>query len=170
MDLFAVELAAPATLAADVDAARAGSGLDPILRLFDAAGRELAANDDTHGLDSLIRYALAGAGTYYVGVSGYSNFPYDPATGGSGRAGSTGAYELSLTLTAEADPDPAPDPDPQPDPDPDGYEYVAQRVDATFEDISPTGRAGLWRWADDEYFRLSATQLAPNPSGLMCGV
>ena len=101
IDLFALEVVGAATITADIDANQIGTGLDPVLRLFDAGGNELAMNDDTHGLDSFISYAGAGAGTYYVGVSGYNNFYYDPNAPGSASAGSTGDYVLKLILDAE---------------------------------------------------------------------
>src|SRR5262249_50958286 len=45
------------------------------------------------------------AGTYYLGLSGYGNFSYNPTVGGSGVVGQTGDYHLDLSLvtpTADA--------------------------------------------------------------------
>jgi hypothetical protein len=59
----------------EVHARRLGSPLDSVLKLTDAAGRQLAFNDDhedkaagleTHHADSLLRTALPADGTYFV--------------------------------------------------------------------------------------------------------
>ena len=88
----------------DVDARSLAtpSGLDSYLRLFDATGRQLAANDDTSGsLDSLLVFTAPTAGTYYVGVSSYGNSTYAPATAGSGVNGrTTGDYVVRFTVDA----------------------------------------------------------------------
>ena len=74
------------------------SSLDTFLRLFDANGNELAANDQFNGSDSFIDFFVTTGGTYYVGVSGFPNGSYDPAIGGSGASGSRGLYDLTLTI------------------------------------------------------------------------
>ena len=108
VDLFRVSLAAGQALTMDIAARTIGSQLDSFLRLFDATGRELARNDDHEGwLDSYLVFTAPVAGTYFVGVSGYGNAQYLPATAGSGRAGSTGSYRLDLAFTAAPQP-PAP--------------------------------------------------------------
>lgn len=104
VDLFAVTLAAGARLTIDIDARSLAtpSGLDSYLRLFNAAGQQLAANDDTSGsLDSLLVFTAPTAGTYYVGVSSYGNSTYAPATAGSGVTGrTTGEYVVTFTVDA----------------------------------------------------------------------
>ncbi len=119
VDLFRVTLAAGQTLTSDIAARAIGSGLDSYLRLFDAAGRQLAANDDSGGsLDSYLMFTAPAEGAYFVGVSGYGNASYQPGTAGSGRAGSTGSYRLDLTFSALPEP-PAPEPEPPaPEPEP----------------------------------------------------
>jgi hypothetical protein len=42
------------------------------------------------------------AGTYYVGISGYGNSAYTATRAGSGRAGSTGMYEVAFSFGAVA--------------------------------------------------------------------
>jgi len=98
VDLFKVEAGAGDKIIADVDAYLIGTGLDPVLRLFDAVGNQLAVNDDAHFLDSYIELTVALAGFYYVGVTGYSDFSYDPNEPNSGTPGDTGAYNLHLTI------------------------------------------------------------------------
>ncbi|MBS0202202.1 MAG: hypothetical protein JSS49_04820 [Planctomycetes bacterium] len=55
-------------LAMEVLARRIGSSLDPMIRLLDVKGRELAFNDDTPGLngDSSLTYTFKEAGEYIV--------------------------------------------------------------------------------------------------------
>jgi hypothetical protein len=57
-------------LAFDVHAARYGSALDPYLALYDASGREIAANDDHGGsADARIDITLPHDGVYYLSLS-----------------------------------------------------------------------------------------------------
>ena len=73
---------------------------DSYLRLFDAAGNELAANDSDSSTLPRLDLNLE-LGTYYVGVSGYNNTNYDPNLASSGIAGSTGDYALDFSFDAE---------------------------------------------------------------------
>lgn len=105
VDMFRVVLAAGQTLVVDIDAKTlsGGSNLDSYLRLFDRSGRQVAANDDSGGsLDSYLSFRATAAGTYYVGISGYGNAWYSPTIAGSGRNGSTGAYQARFALSAPA--------------------------------------------------------------------
>jgi subtilisin family serine protease len=103
VDLFKVTLAAGQTITIDIDAKTlsGGSSLDSYVRLFNASGKQIAANDDDRSTyDSLLSVRVATGGTYYVGISGYGNSGYNPTRGGSGRAGSTGVYQVRFALTA----------------------------------------------------------------------
>jgi subtilisin family serine protease len=103
VDLYRVTLARGQTLVIDVDAGSlsGGSTLDSYVRFFNASGKQLAANDDSGGsLDSYLAVRVSAAGTYYVGVSGYGNGSYSPTRAGSGRSGSTGAYQVRLAFSA----------------------------------------------------------------------
>lgn len=79
-----------------------GTSLDSLLRLFDAQGKQIAFNDDgpTPGKplsrDASLTYQFTISGTYYVGVSGYPNYRYDPGAAGDSVPGSTGAYGLHM--------------------------------------------------------------------------
>ncbi|MEM1358220.1 MAG: PPC domain-containing protein, partial [Bacteroidota bacterium] len=89
---------------------------DTELRLFDAEGNELAANndgaapDEDFSRDPFIEFTAETAGTYYVGVSQLGNRNYDPFSFLDPRGGSGwtfpevgvfyGPYELTATLTA----------------------------------------------------------------------
>ncbi|MHC4294029.1 MAG: DVUA0089 family protein, partial [Planctomycetota bacterium] len=103
VDLFVLEAGANTRIIADINADQNGSSLDSILRLFDAAGNELAVDDDTDGYDSYIDVAGLTAGIYYVGVSGYDNFYYDPHVAPTGFAGSVGEYDLIITVVADGE-------------------------------------------------------------------
>ena len=90
VDLYQVTLVAGQTIIIDIDAVTlaGGSTLDSYVRLFDARGRQVAANDDSGGtLDSFLSRRVTASGTYYVGVSGFGNRFYAPATAGSGKIG-----------------------------------------------------------------------------------
>ena len=74
-DIFRFEGRAGEEIVAEVLARRLESPLDSILRLTDAAGKELAVNDDTedkssamltHHADSMIRIKLPANGVYYL--------------------------------------------------------------------------------------------------------
>jgi len=58
------------TVSIETVARRLGSPLDPIIRLLDAAGRELAWSDDESGLggDARIQHAFAEAGEYFLEI------------------------------------------------------------------------------------------------------
>src|SRR5207302_9830467 len=90
---------------------RNGSNPDTYLRLFNAAGAQLAFNDngaapgETLGKTSYLAYTFATAGAYYVGVSSAGNTAYNPVTGCGGTAGkSTGLYHLAVTKVAAVSP------------------------------------------------------------------
>jgi hypothetical protein len=77
-DVFCFDGRAGQEIVAEVVARRLNSPLDSILKLTDAAGRQLALNDDyedkgagltTHHADSWLRATLPADGTYYVHVS-----------------------------------------------------------------------------------------------------
>jgi len=100
VDLFRVVLSTPGTLAITVGTVTTNpADFNSYLRLFDASGSPIAFNDDgTLGTFSSLSVALA-AGTYYAGVSGAPNSSYNPHTPGSGVAGATGNYALSIAFT-----------------------------------------------------------------------
>jgi hypothetical protein len=105
VDLFKVVLQAGQSFTIDVDARSlpSSSTLDSVVRLFDSRGREVARNDDANGsLDSFLSVVTRTAATYYVGISGYGNSAYTATRAGSGRAGSTGSYEMAFTFGAVA--------------------------------------------------------------------
>lgn len=104
VDFYSVSLQAGDRLLIDIDAELLGTSLDSGLRLFDAAGNELAWSDDDQApgeeftFDSYLDFTANTTGTYYIGVSGYPNFDYSPLTPYSGSSSSRGDYQLNLTL------------------------------------------------------------------------
>jgi hypothetical protein len=69
VDVFRFEGKAGQKVLLEVLAARHGSGLDSILTLYDAQGREVASNDDIEGsVDSRLEVTLPQTGSYYVSV------------------------------------------------------------------------------------------------------
>ncbi|MBS0195675.1 MAG: S8 family serine peptidase [Planctomycetes bacterium] len=105
VDLFRVDIPRGGLISAETIAARLAqpSNLDSYLRLFDANGLELAANDNSGGRDSFVSFFVQTGGTYYVGVSGFGNGAYDPTVAASGASQSTGTYNLRLTVQISAD-------------------------------------------------------------------
>jgi hypothetical protein len=69
VDVFRFEGKAGQRVVLEVLAARHGSALDSVLTLYDAEGRELAANDDADGsADSRLEATLPRDGVYYVSL------------------------------------------------------------------------------------------------------
>lgn len=103
VDLYAVQLGQGDTLLADLDVA-SGAYLDSVFRLFDAEGNEIAFSDDDAApgedpnYDSFLSFTAEEAGNYFLGISGYGNFEYDPFFESSGISGGTGGYSLNLTV------------------------------------------------------------------------
>lgn len=100
VDIFAVTLPRGGLIRASVLAAQLPlpSGFDSYLRLFNALGEELTANDQFNGPDALIDFFVTTGGTYYIGVSGFPNDDYDPTLQGSGAAQDTGIYNLTVEV------------------------------------------------------------------------
>ena len=95
VDLFRFEVANSGNVRAFTT-----GGIDTVLRLFDAAGTEIAFNDDFNGLLSELSVELL-PGVYYTGVSSYPNFSYDPTVLDNTRVEgfTTGEYGLQLEVT-----------------------------------------------------------------------
>src|SRR5207249_2858537 len=113
IDLYKVDLLAGDILQANIDAYSLGlpGNLDSVLRVFDRNGLQLAVNDvgidPVTGvystLDAALEFTAVSTGTYYIGVSSYANFNYDPRispqTGPDPGGHSTGDYHLLLGVT-----------------------------------------------------------------------
>jgi len=55
-------------LVCEVEARRAGSALDPVIEIYDAAGKMIVRNDDGAGIDPRIEHTFAKAGHYRIRV------------------------------------------------------------------------------------------------------
>ncbi len=100
VDIFKVYVNQGGSISAAIEAST-GSELDSYLRVFDASGNEIAENDDWEVFDSNLKYTVATAGYYYIGVSGRGNHNYHAANQYqlySRFAGSTGAYKLTIEV------------------------------------------------------------------------
>ncbi|MEO9574402.1 MAG: M10 family metallopeptidase C-terminal domain-containing protein [Tateyamaria sp.] len=91
-DWVAINLTAGVTYEIALDG---GSLSDPLVRLFDADGNQVAANDDGgRGLFSLLEFEPGASGTYYVVADAFST--------------QTGTYTLTVTDETATTPTPAP--------------------------------------------------------------
>ncbi|MDB9525002.1 S8 family serine peptidase [Oscillatoria sp. CS-180] len=79
---------------------------DTFLRVFNANGVEIAANDDADFLTtgSAVNVSVTAGSTYYIGVNGYSPQAqnYDPFTGIGAAPGVQGGYTLVLNQSSTA--------------------------------------------------------------------
>lgn len=104
VDLVKLQLDQGDVVTLNIEAQENGSSLDSIVRVFDSAGSEQAYNDDGQGpfenfnFDSYLAYTAANSGDYYVGVSSFANFSYDPNVENSGEGFSTGDYDLAISI------------------------------------------------------------------------
>jgi uncharacterized delta-60 repeat protein len=103
VDIYKFTVTAGQRISFDVDAAF--GPLDSYLRLFNASGTELAANDnaaapgESLAASAYLAYTFASAGTYYIAVSAKGNDSYDPLTGLDDTHGAnTGPYTLTLSV------------------------------------------------------------------------
>jgi hypothetical protein len=97
--LYALTLAKGDTVTAAVAAQSEGSMLDSLLRVFNAAGTPIAANDNFNGADPRLTFQASAAGTYFVGVSSTGNAAYDPHTARGGSGTTQGLFEMRLSET-----------------------------------------------------------------------
>src|SRR5262245_43833716 len=99
-DLYQLALAAGDTLDVKINAASLGA-LDSYVRVFDAAGNQLASNDNEGpgNTDSHLNFVAESAGSYFIGVSANDNSAYDPTIASSGSGTGTGDYLATFLLT-----------------------------------------------------------------------
>lgn len=99
IDLFRLTPVADQVLRIRTDTSAEHSA-DTVLRFFDAAGNELAWNDNisTTSSASELSIAVLAGQTYYIGVSGAGSSvrAYDPLSGSGAGGGSQGSYRLLL--------------------------------------------------------------------------
>ena len=124
---------------------------DTELRLFDADGNELAANNDGAApgeeleRDPFIEYTAETAGTYYVGVSQLGNRNYDPNEARSGSGWTFpevgvfyGPYELTASLVDDSS-----------NPEPPMTEPVFGSLEADIIEVSGTSQLIFGGSSDD---------------------
>jgi Ca2+-binding RTX toxin-like protein len=105
VDLFRVDLQRGDRLVVTIDAYEM-SGLDSYLRLFDANGTQISANDDSawYGFDSYLDLKAPTSGVYYIGLSSYANGYYNPAIENSGSGFSVGSYNIWVNIDPNRSP------------------------------------------------------------------
>ena len=104
-DVDMYKLVAPATETLDIRTITNQEGsADTVLRVFDASGNQLAANDNINSSStaSEVFVSVQQGETYYIGVdgAGANAMAYNPLTGAGAGSGSTGSYALSVAATA----------------------------------------------------------------------
>lgn len=69
-DVYRIEAVAGQRISIEVEARRAGSAIDPVLRITDASGKQLAMSNDapTAGLDARLAFSCPRDGDYFVTV------------------------------------------------------------------------------------------------------
>ncbi|WP_165246358.1 DVUA0089 family protein [Paludisphaera soli] len=117
VDMYAFEVQAGQVVEFDIDTPTNGvPGLGSYIRIFDANGTQLAANNDAQApdepqppsgashvstfFDSYVRRTFGTAGVYYIGVSNWENTQYSAAEGEADFVGSqhlTGPYTLTIS-------------------------------------------------------------------------
>jgi hypothetical protein len=101
VDLYAVQLSTNDQygdqITASVDAQGAGSGLQSVLRVFNAQGQQVALSDPLAG-DPSLTFQPAVSGTYYLGISSAGDDQYNPNTGIGASGTTSGNYTLNLDL------------------------------------------------------------------------
>ncbi|QGQ25977.1 hypothetical protein F1728_26340 [Gimesia benthica] len=125
VDMFQVQLNAGDSVIVDIDASQFQTGLDSVVRIFDAAGNEVAYSDDDlapdenfvsflSNFDSYVTYTntTGSAGNFFIGISAYNDLDdpvsYDP-TDTAGRPtgvdpSDVGSYDLHITVQNGAAP------------------------------------------------------------------
>ncbi|MGL5876676.1 MAG: calcium-binding protein, partial [Xenococcaceae cyanobacterium] len=104
VDLVKLRVKAGNVVTFNIDAVKNGSGLDSIVSVFDINGNRKVYNDDgaepleNYSYDSYLEYTADAFSDYYVGVSSFDNFNYNPVQGGPGSGGSIGNYNLAINV------------------------------------------------------------------------
>lgn len=103
IEYYAVTVVAGETVRFDID----GASFDSVMRIVDAAGTQLALNDDGaapqegSSLDSFISHTFAAAGTYYIQVSEWTNTDNNTATLETRGPAAGGTYRLHVSSPSQ---------------------------------------------------------------------
>ncbi|QDV66810.1 hypothetical protein Poly24_04980 [Rosistilla carotiformis] len=103
VDMLQMDLAAGQTILLTINEVAGAPALNPVARLFNGQGVELAREVSVDG-QTVISFEAPADGTYYIGISGEGNGNYDPTDNLGGRAfGKSGGYTLELVSTRPYD-------------------------------------------------------------------
>ncbi|NJL53604.1 MAG: hypothetical protein HC930_18135 [Hydrococcus sp. SU_1_0] len=99
--MFRFEVESPGTVVIELGTLEEEpNNFDTYLRLFDESGNEINFNDDIDEENRFSRITTELAlGTYYAGVSGYSNADYEPNVAGMVWQEKQGTTPCSFVLT-----------------------------------------------------------------------
>jgi subtilisin family serine protease len=101
VDLFKLQIVSRGDVSISLTPPAGGQVFNPSVRLFDAAGNQLARADGANGLYPTFRTAMdqpLNPGTYYVGVSSLNNVTYTLTGAGVANGLSEGDYALVVSL------------------------------------------------------------------------
>jgi hypothetical protein len=82
-----------------VDVTRTGGLVNPTIRIFDSAGREVASASGTSAAS--VTYTATAAGDYFIGINGGGT--YNPSIAGSGQVGFGGTYDVVVSTATAYD-------------------------------------------------------------------
>ncbi|HYS05430.1 MAG TPA: hypothetical protein VEW47_09590 [Candidatus Dormibacteraeota bacterium] len=91
IDYYALSITNATALQVDINAARSGSPLDPIVGVFDAAGNRLGFADNTVSFDPILNVDLLSPGTYYIAAASFNDSTF---TGSDART--VGDYSMTV--------------------------------------------------------------------------
>jgi hypothetical protein len=106
VNFFSITVTAGQRVRFDVVHSSASPDFDGFLRVLDSAGNQVAFSDDgqvpgrAFSRDPSFTFRFAQGGTYFVGMSGFPNYRYNPASGAGAVPGSMGAYGLTIATAA----------------------------------------------------------------------
>jgi hypothetical protein len=99
VDMFQVQLDAGDRLRMDLDTFEFDSELFAMVRLFDAAGTQLAGHDGSGAAGPHLDFVAKSGGQYYLGIGSFANGLYDPVVEGSGDLMTyTGDYTIEIEV------------------------------------------------------------------------
>jgi hypothetical protein len=104
VELVSMNLVAGDTVTTAVKPPKDGSGFDSYVRVFNPAGKEIAASSAYHGKDPGLTFQAPSAGTYFVGISDVNNTNYDPTIPPPTASDDSANLSFDLKLSKKKEP------------------------------------------------------------------